>query len=307
MKANRLFEIIYVLLDKKKVTAKELAEHFEVSTRTIYRDIEDISAGGIPIYMSKGKNGGISLLPGYVLDRTVLSEEEKTDILSALQSLNALDKSSVEETLSKLSSFFGDNIQGYYEIDLNDWGNSIKEQFEKSKQAILSKKLLSFEYLSSLNKRSKRIVEPYKLWFKEKNWYLKAYCLNKNAMRIFRFSRMRKVEILEEQFEARALDLTNNNEYQTPCRTTEVVMKIDSDMEYRVLDEFFDKDVVQNKDGSFTVRMNYIEDAWLYGYILSFGSSAKVLSPPELQNTIQKILQKMTDNYSDEIQRDSYE
>ncbi len=115
------------------------------------------------------------------------------------------------------------------------------------------------------------------------------------------------MEILEEQFEARALDLTNNNEYQTPCRTTEVVMKIDSDMEYRVLDEFFDKDVVQNKDGSFTVRMNYIEDAWLYGYILSFGSSAKVLSPPELQNTIQKILQKMTDNYSDEIQRDSYE
>ena len=307
MKANRLFEIIYLLLDKEKVTAKELAEHFEVSTRTVYRDIEDISAGGIPIYMSKGKNGGISLLPGYVLDRTVLSEEEKTDILSALQSLNALDKSSVEETLSKLSSFFGDNIQGYYEIDLNDWGNSIKEQFEKSKQAILSKKLLSFEYLSSLNKRSKRIVEPYKLWFKEKNWYLKAYCLNKNAMRIFRFSRMREVEILEEKFEPRTLNLINNNEYQTPCRATEVVMKVDSDMEYRVLDEFFDKDVVQNKDGSFTVRMNYVEDAWLYGYILSFGSSAKVLSPPELQNTIQKILQKMTDNYSDEIQRDSYE
>lgn len=301
MKVNRLFEIIYILLDKERVTAKELAMHFEVSTRTIYRDVEDISAGGIPIYMSKGKNGGISLLPGYVLDRTVLSEEEKTDILSALQSLNALDNSSVDETLSKLSSFLGNNIQGYYEIDLTGWGNLITDQFEKSKQAILSKKLLSFEYLSSLNKRSKRIVEPYKLWFKEKHWYLKAYCLSKNEIRTFRFSRMRKVKILEEQFEPRVLDLLNKDEYQTSYPTTEVVMKVSHDMEYRVMDEFADKDVIQNDDGSFTVRMNYIEDSWLCGYILSFGSSATVLSPPELKNTIHKILQKMTDNYFNDI------
>ncbi len=301
MKVNRLFEIIYILLNKERVTAKELAMHFGVSTRTIYRDVEDISAGGIPIYMSKGKNGGISLLPGYVLDRTVLSEEEKTDILSALQSLNALDKSSVDETLSKLSSFLGNNIQAYYEIDLASWGNLITDQFEKSKQAILSKKLLSFEYLSSLNKRSKRIVEPYKLWFKERHWYLKAYCLSKNELRVFRFSRMRKVKILEEQFEPRVLDLLNKDEYQTSYPATEVVMKVGHDMEYRVMDEFADKDVIQNDDGSFTVRMNYIEDSWLYGYILSFGSSAIVLSPSELKNTIHEILQKMTDNYFNDI------
>lgn len=301
MKINRLFEIIYILLDKKRLTAKKLAEHFEVSTRTIYRDVEDISAAGIPIYMSKGKNGGISLLPDYVLDKTVLTGKEKTNILSALQSLNALDKSSVDETLAKLSSFFGNTNQGYYEIDLNGWGDLITDQFEKSKQAIISKNLLSFEYLSSLNKRSKRIVEPYKLWFKEKHWYLKAYCLNKNAIRIFRFCRMRKVEILKEQFEPRVLDLLNKDEYQTSYPATEVVMKVSNDMEYRVLDEFPEKDVIQNDDGSFTVRMNYIEDSWLYGYILSFGSSATVLSPPELQKTIQNILRKMMNNYSNDI------
>lgn len=302
MKVNRLFEIIYMLLDKEKMTAKELAEHFEVSTRTIYRDVEDISAGGIPIYMNKGKNGGISLLPGYVLDRTVLTKEEKTTILSALQSLNALDRSSADETLAKLSSFFGGNSQGYYEIDFGDWGNSIKDQFEKSKQAILSKKLLSFEYLSSLNRRSKRIVEPYKLWFKERNWYLKAYCLNRNAMRIFRFSRMRKVEILEEQFEPRPLDFSKVPIIQDfDRRAMEIVMKIENNLEFQVLDEFADQDVVQNEDGSFTVRMRFVEDSWLYGYILSFGSSAKVISPPELQNTIRNILHKMIENYSNRI------
>lgn len=300
MKINRLFEIIYILLNKERVTAKELAEHFKVSTRTVYRDVEDISAGGIPVYMSKGKNGGISLLPDYVLDKTVLTEEEKNNVLSALQSLNALDKSSVEATLTKLSSFLGARNQGYYEIDLDDWGNLIKDQFEKSKQAILSKRLLSFEYLSSLNKRSKRVAEPYRLWFKEKNWYLKAYCLNKNAMRTFRFSRMREVKILDEQFEPRTLDVFSSHENQNSFQTTEVVMKVDSEMEYRVLDEFTDNEVVQNKDGSFTVKMRYIEDSWLYGYILSFGSSAKVISPPQLINTISNILRKTMDNYSNE-------
>lgn len=300
MKANRLFEIIYILLDKDRVTAKELAEHFEVSVRTIYRDVEDISAGGIPIYMSKGKNGGVSLLPDYVLDKTVLTDEEKTNILSALQSLNALDESSVDETLAKLSSFFGDTHQGYYVIDLDDWGNLIKDQFEKAKQAIVSKKLLSFEYLSSLNKRSKRVVEPYKLWFKDKNWYLKAYCLEKQDVRTFRFSRMRDVEILAEPFELRPLALFSHDQNQNSYPTTEVVMIIDKDLEFRVLDEFNDKEVVQNNDGSFTVRMRFIEDAWLYGYILSFGSSAKVISPPEVQHTIGKMLQKMLENYPTE-------
>ena len=98
MKMNRLFEIVYLLIDQEKATARELSNRFEVSTRTIYRDVEDLSAAGVPIYMSKGKNGGISLLPEYVLNKTVLTEEEKNNILSALQSLNVLDASSMENT-----------------------------------------------------------------------------------------------------------------------------------------------------------------------------------------------------------------
>lgn len=297
MKRNRLFEIVYILLDKEKVTAKELSEHFEVSTRTIYRDVEDISASGIPIYMTKGKNGGISLLPGYILNKTVLSEEEKENILSAMQALNALDESSVDETLSKLFSFFGKENQGYYEIDFDDWGNLIKDQFEKARLAIISKKLLSFDYLSSLNNKTKRIVEPYKLWFKEKNWYLKAYCLTKNDMRIFRFSRMKNVEILEEKFNPGSIEKNDFNIIQGSHETTQIMMKVDKELEYRVLDEFLDHDITQNDDGSFTVKMNYIEDGWLYGYILSFGSSGEVISPLRLRKTIRVMLAKMLENY----------
>lgn len=297
MKINRLFEIIYILLDVERITAKELAERFEVSTRTIYRDVEDLSAAGIPIYMSKGKNGGIALLPDYTLNKTLMTEEEKIIILSALQGLNAFDESSVDDTLSKLSAFFGDKNQGFYEIDFDDWGSLIKDQFEKSKQAIISKRLLSFDYLSSLNEQSKRTVEPYKLWFKEKNWYLKAYCLKKKEVRIFRFSRMKNVIIEDETFIARDLNLHYPINEINSYPMVEVVLRVNLSQEYRVLDEFPGEDVVQNKDGSFTVKMSHVEDEWLYGYILSFGPSATVLKPIRIRGIIQEMLRKTLDNY----------
>lgn len=298
MKINRLFEIIYILLDKDKVKAKELAEHFEVSTRTIYRDIEVLSSRGIPVYMSKGKNGGISLLQNYILDKTLLTEEEKSNILSALQSLNAMDKSSMEETLSKVSSFFGNKNSGYFEIDYSEWGKLIEDQFEKSKVAILSQKLLSFDYISSQNECSKRLVEPYKLWFKDRNWYLKAFCLKKNDFRIFRFSRMRNVKIEEEKFLPRDINFQIPIDNKDSYPSIKIIMQVDSSLKYRILDEFLEEDTIENEDGSFTVKMNFIEDDWLYGYILSFGSFATVIEPKRIRNIIKKKLEKALENYS---------
>lgn len=298
MKINRLFEIVYMLLDKERITAKELAERFEVSTRTIYRDVEDLSAAGIPIYMSKGKNGGIALLPEYTLNKILLTEEEKIIILSSLQGLNAFDELSVDDTLSKLSAFFGDKNQGFYEIDFDDWGNLIKEQFEKSKQAIISKRLLSFDYLSSLNIRSKRTVEPYKLWFKEKNWYLKAYCLKKKEIRIFRFSRMRNVSIEDVQFTRRNIDLSVHPDNKYIGSTIKILMRVEKEATYRVLDEFSEQDIVENQDGSVIVTMNFPEDEWVYGYILSFGPFATVIEPLTIKNIIGQKLEDSIKNYS---------
>ncbi len=298
MKINRLFEIVYILLDKEKVTAKELADYFEVSTRTIYRDVEDLSSGGIPIYMNKGKNGGIFLLPEYVLNKTVLTETEKINILSALQSLNSLDESSMELTLSKLSSFFGENNTGFFEIDYKDWGSLIKEQFDMSKQAILLRKLLEFEYISSTSKTSQRTVEPFKLWFKERNWYLKGFCLDKEDLRVFRLSRMKNVKIKEEHFIPRNMDFDLHLDEKITYPTTKITMRVESNLSYRILDEFSDSDVLENEDGSFTVKMDFIEDEWLYGYILSFGKYATVIEPKRIKNIIKDILEKSLENYS---------
>ena len=226
----------------------------------------------------------------------LLSESEKTNILSAVQSLNAVDDSSMEDLLSKLSSFFGKNNTGYFEIDYNDWDDLIKESFKKSKEAILSRKYLSFDYISSLNNKSRRTVEPYKLWFKQHTWYLKAFCLERNEARIFRFSRMRDVEIIDESFVPREIDF-NTMMQETHSFTTEIILKIDARATYRVLDEFSDKNVVQNEDGSFTVTLNLIEDDWVYGYILSFGEFATVIRPKRIRDIIQRKNEKSLMNY----------
>lgn len=299
MQINRLFEIVYILLDKDKVSAKDLAERFEVSIRTIYRDVEILSSAGIPIFMTKGKGGGISLLPDFVLNKAILTDTEKINILSALQSLNALDEDSVRDTLSKLSLLFGQNNTGFIEIDYSDWGNLIKEQFETAKKAILTRKILSFNYVSSKNKATKRNVEPYVLWFKGRIWYLKCFCLDRQEFRTFRLSRMRNVVCTDKSYMARNIILQGNQgSTQNNIPETKIIVKIDAKQEYRIFDDFLEKDVVQNDDGSYTVTMNFIEDEWVYGYILSFGSSATVIAPQRVRNIIKQRLKESLDKYS---------
>lgn len=297
MQINRLFEIVYILLDKKKISARELAEQFEVSTRTIYRDVETLSAAGIPVFMSKGKGGGIGILPDFVLNKTILNEDEKRNILSALQSLKTVDETELNNTLKKLGMFFGHENKSFIEIDYSDWGQSIKEQFEKSKEAILTHKLLLFNYVSATNKATSRKVEPYILWYKDRNWYLKCFCLDKQAFRIFRLSRMRNVVISESNYIPRNCE-SEVIEAPTESNLTLIKLRISEDQSYRILDEFSPENVIQNDDGSFTVTLKFVEDEWVYGYILSFGSSATVLEPWHVKDIIKGRLKKCLDNYT---------
>ena len=151
MQTNRLFEIIYILLDKKLVTAKELAEHFEVSTRTIYRDVEVLSGAGVPIYMNKGKGGGIALLPEFVLNKTVITEQEREDILSSLSALGAVSLNDKKATLEKMSSLFGSSNTNWIEVDFGFWADGENEAllFLTIKQAILQKQIVRLAYINA--------------------------------------------------------------------------------------------------------------------------------------------------------------
>ena len=300
MQINRLFEIIYLLLNKKFMTANELAEHFEVSVRTIYRDIDTLSLAGIPIYALQGKGGGISLLEHYVLDKSVLTEREQNEILYALQSLTVTQVPEADKVLAKLSSLFNKSRTNWIEVDFSPWGSDDKRfsQFTRIKDAILSHKIIEFNYFGSSGEKTARRVEPIKLIFKINAWYLQAFCLTRNELRMFKIVRMADVQITEDPFTQMIPEpLPGGGQVQETQKWIELCLNISADGAYRVYDDFEEKEITKNTDGSFTIKTTLPESDWLIRYILSFGSEAEVKSPQHIRDMLQYELNKIAMRY----------
>lgn len=300
MQINRLFEIIYILLSKKNITARELAERFEVSVRTIYRDIDTLSSSGIPIYTSQGKGGGISLLDNYVLDKSLLTEKEQNEILYALQSLSITQFPDTDTVLNKLSNLFNKNKTNWIDVDFSPWDSDEKgkSQFNMIKEAILNLRIIEFNYFSSSGEKCIRQVEPIKLIFKVNAWYLHGFCLTRNAYRTFKITRMSEIIITEDVFPKKDIyKLPENNNSQKTQKWINVTLNISCEGAYRVYDEFDEKDITKNPDGSFTVFTSLPENKWLVRYILSFGADIEVLSPHNIREMVHSELMKIYTKY----------
>lgn len=331
---NRQLETIYILMNKGTVTAEELAEHFEVSTRTVYRDIDSLSMAGIPVYASRGKGGGIRLMERFVLDRRLLTREEQGRILAALASLRETGASQDERTLEKLETFFHAKPLDWVAIDFSDWSGRRGELFGQIREAILGRYVMAFDYYGQHGDMMHREVEPIQLLFKEYTWYVKAFCRVRGAMRLFKVLRMKRVEIREEVFELgqRHREEEPEAEKDGEMRTageqetagepekaserqegagnpqglaaavremlpTEIVFWIDRKEAYRVYDRFEEEEVTVLPRGDFEIRMCCSVDDWVYGLILSFGPSAKVLEPGWVREELEERIRRMAEIY----------
>lgn len=294
MQTNRLFQILYILLNKKYITAKELAKKLEVSTRTIYRDIDVLSSSGIPIYTSKGSGGGLHLVEDFVFNKTLLSSKEQKDILAALNNFNIIPEDN--KLLEKMSNLFQKDNYNWIDIDFSPWGVYNKELFDDLKRSILGRNLISFDYFNSYGNESSRVVQPLQIWFKNRAWYLKAICREKD-FRIFKCNRIKNLKILDEIFPPVSLP---ENKYidDKNSSLTAVKLLISKKIVHRVYDEFQEENITVFDEENFLVNFSYPEDNWLYGYILSFGSNAKVIEPPHIKEIIIKELKKNLENYS---------
>lgn len=253
MKINRLFEIVYLLMDKKSMTASELAAHFEVSKRTILRDIDALAAAGIPVYTTQGKGGGISILDRFVLNKTVISESEQQQILFALKGMSATQHLETDSVLSRLRSLFEREDRDWIEVDFSRWGNSAADRakFDALKNAVLHERAISFRYSNSYGETAERKAYPLKLIFKSTSWYLQGFCLAKQDYRTFKISRMRNVSLLTEAFDSGAFHIPaiEQAEEQTPD-LVEVKLRFEPQVAYRVYDEFDEQCVTKNEDGT---------------------------------------------------------
>lgn len=296
MKESRLFQIVYYLLDKGSATAPELAERFEVSVRTIYRDIDTLSGAGIPVYAETGRNGGIRLLRDFVLDKAVISQQERQEIVSALHGLAVISGAYERDMLEKLSAVFGVPAVEWLEVDFSRWGDKLRDnkKFELFKTAILQSRCAKIYYVNSYGKGQERIVKPLKLSYKSRAWYLKAYCTLKQEFRMFKLSRILRWELLEERFLPMHFPEEGDNGQQEYSR---IVLRFPQKMAYRVYDEFDTNQVSREKDGALVVDAYMPEDDWLIGYLLSFGGQVEIIAPAYLKETVAAKAKEIYESY----------
>ncbi len=284
MREGRLFKIIYHLLDKGYATAPELAEKLEVSVRTIYRDIDALSGAGIPVYAEAGRNGGIYLLDDFVLNRIVLSEQEKQQILTALQSLAAVGNVYEENILEKLSALFRVPSDNWFEVDFSRWGDKERdnEKFELLKSAVVHCRCVRITYANSYEEIGERTIQPLKLSFKGQAWYLKAYCMEKQDYRIFKLTRILDLEIMDETFLPRPF-----LEKETlPPLYNQITLRFSKEVAYRVYDEFDIEQIKRQENGDLLVSARLPEDNWFVGFLLSFGTRVEVIEPAYLREVL---------------------
>lgn len=296
MQESRLFKIVYYLLDKGQATASDLADKFEVSVRTIYRDIDALSSAGIPVYTEAGRNGGIHLMNDFVLDKALLSEEEKQEILTALQSINSMNNIDNNQTLQKLSAIFNMSSENWLEVDFSRWGNHGTDngKFELLKSAVIHRKCVKITYANSCGIISERIVQPLKMSYKSMSWYLKAYCTEKQDYRIFKLTRIIDLEMLTDGFCKSSfpeLDESLGQSYNT------IVLRFQKNMSYRVYDEFDKTQVSKKENEDLIVSAPMPEDEWLIGYLLSFGTQVDIIEPAYLKDIVAEQAKKIYEKY----------
>jgi predicted DNA-binding transcriptional regulator YafY len=297
MQINRLFEIVYILLERSTVTAKELAERFEVSQRTIYRDVETLSQTGIPIYTSQGKGGGISLLPEFILNKAVLTESEKRDILASMRAITALSLSADHSALQKLQSLLGKKNCDWIEVDFSSWGHfgNDAETFEMIKTAILEKRALRFLYASGKAEKLPREVYPLKLLFKGAAWYVYAYCNLRQDHRFFKLRRIENPVLLETHFDLPIPERVLEVQTDDSAHYIKTELMISAKMAFRVYDEISVYQVKNN--GDFLCELFLPDIDTICMYASSFGEHATIMAPQEAVDAMKKRLDETMQNY----------
>lgn len=297
MKIDRQIGILSILLQKEKVTAGELAERFEVSKRTIIRDIEDINKAGIPIVSERGFGGGISIMEGFKIDRTLLTSCEMQGILAGLKGLDSVSETSRYRQLMDKLSADGTVRANDIIIDLSSWDKSaVADKIEFVRKAINGYEKISFTYYSPSGESS-RTVEPYSLIFQWSNWYVWGWCENRSDYRMFKLTRLADLRLTGEKFSRREIPEYSCDKLRHTKGEIEAEVRFDSSVKWRIIDEFGTELPRFDEDGSAQVTFTWSDVPSFYQYILSFGDKAEIISPKEYRSGYKNLLKKILEKY----------
>lgn len=301
MKIDRLIGILSILLQKEKVTAPYLADKFEVSRRTINRDIEDICKAGIPIVTMQGVHGGISIMEGYSLSKTLLTSSDMQAILAGLRSLDSVvGTNRYQQLMEKLAVGTSDILTSnqHILIDLSSWYKStLAPKIELIQWAIDKKKLLEITYYSPSGE-STRVMEPYTLVFQWSSWYMWGYCRLREDYRLFKLNRITKLKELADTYIPRD-PVPYQPEWDSYFyQKVKVTAVFEPHMKWRLVEEYGIDSFSVQEDGTLLFQFGFADEASVLSWILSFGDTAELLEPFALRDEFQKIIKRIGNKYS---------
>lgn len=304
MRADRLLSIVMILMEKKQMSASSLAKMLEVSTRTIYRDIDTLSMAGFPIYTTTGVKGGIGILESYKVDKQLLNLNDITALLIGLNSIdNVYSNKTLMDLNLKIRNLLNEKHYDQLEkrikqIKINHSENDTHEIFEDIKQAMDQKVVMRFTYKDRLGIVTHRNVEPYRLLYKNKEWYLQAFCKERLDFRTFKLNRMTETELLKETYKERELpieildhmEFKDENIQQATLIVTD--KKIDS-----FISQYGQQCILSVNQNLYTIQIPMPMNEWACQYILSFGNQCECIAPLELRNALLEMINEIKSKY----------
>jgi len=306
MKLERMIGILSILLQKEKVTAPYLAEKFEVSRRTIHRDIEALCMAGIPLVTEQGPKGGVSIAEGYKIDRALLSTSDMQAILAGLRSLDSVSKTNrYAQLMEKLSAGASNLLAGdqHILIDLASWNKaSLSPKIEQIHGAIVSGKRIRFAYYGPKGE-SQRTVEPYDLVFQWANWYVWGWCLMRRDFRLFKLNRMTGIET-GGFFEKKPCPLPDLSPEAVFPHYYQVKARIQPEFKWRLIEEYGQDSFKDGPDGRLLFSFGFTDKTSIIQWIASFGSGAELLEPREMRQDVVEFAEGIRRNYKGMENRD---
>lgn len=298
-----------ILLEHKKISATKLAEMFEVSPRTIYRDIETINSAGIPIITYPGINGGIGIMEEYKIDKKIFTTSDIATLLMGLGSISStMTSNEIINTIAKVKGLVSDEQirdielkSNQVTIDLTPWiGNkNLQPNLEKIKKALNESRFLSFEYLDRNGKKSIRKVEPYRLILKESNWYLQSYCDSRQDFRIFKLSRISELEILDDTFIPKEFDVKTLGSWEyIEKNIITIKLLVHESLKEKMVEHCGEENIQSYLHNKLIVNFPFVEDEFGYNLLLSFGDKCECLEPTHVRDEIIKRIKNLLKVYT---------
>ena len=299
MKLDRLMGVLTVLLQNERVTAPELAKRFEVSRRTIMRDVEALCQAGIPVVTTQGAGGGIFIAEGFKLDKSVLTTEELSGIISALKGVGSVyGEANVKRILDKLHTN-ADAVVSLREpvvIDLaSHYKGQLTEKIGLIKRAVIETRLIAFDYYYEKGK-THRCIEPYFAIFQWSSWYVFGFCLERQDWRMFKLVRLWNLSLCEEKYAPREISRENRDFGARFTDDIKLAALFEPSERYKLI-ETYGLDCYKETAEGLLLEIGFTNKDFITEWLLGFGEKVKVLEPKDVAEDIRSIAEKISLRY----------